>query len=305
MGGAPHKPILLLSIADAFEHRQIPDNRIFITPELIGLFRANWAAFVVTSHDPRFALPFYHMRSEPFWNLVPNDGCEIWVESKSAMKGISNLVVAVNHVLIDKELEHLLQSPQCRSILRTVLIDRYFPHSTSISGNENGFKMIETIEASMVNEPSSPPYLLKIKRNESLSEEEKEEIVIRGGLFKRLIPKIYGYSCCVSGMRINTNFNTSTLIEACHIKPFSLSFDDSISNGLALCPTLHKAFDAGILSISSDHKVVISSKINERESPQSISRYAGLTISLPENSAHLPNPENLTWHLENVFEKGR
>ncbi len=305
MGGAPHKPILLLSIVDAFEHRQIPDNRIFITPELIGLFRANWSAFVVTSHDPRFALPFYHMRSESFWTLVPNDGCEIWVESKSAMKRISNLVAAVNHAQIDKELGYFLQNAQSRSILRAVLIDRYFPHSTTISGNENGFKMIEAIEATMVNEPSQPEYLAKIRRNEPLSEEEKEEIVIRGGLFKRLIPKIYKYTCCISGMSINTNFNASSLIEACHIKRFSVSFDDSISNGLALCPTLHKAFDAGILSISADHKVIISNKINERESPQSISRYAGWTILLPENSAHLPNPENLKWHLENVFEKGR
>lgn len=57
MGGAPHKLILLLSILDAFEYQKITDNRVFITPELIGLFKSNWATFVITEHAPRFALP--------------------------------------------------------------------------------------------------------------------------------------------------------------------------------------------------------------------------------------------------------
>lgn len=305
MGGAPHKPVLLLSILDAFEYQEIVDNRIFITPELIGLFKANWTAFVITEHQPRFALPFYHMRSEPFWKLVPNDGCEIWVESRSAMKGISNLVTAVNHALIDSELEHLFKNPQSRSVLRTTLIGRYFPHSAISSVGEKGLKMIELVESNMVKEPSQPEYLSKLKSQESLSEEEEEDVVIRGGLFKRLIPRIYGYSCCISGMSINTSFNAATLIEACHIKPFSVSFDDSLSNGLALCPTLHKAFDAGILSISENFRVLVSNKIYERESPQNISQFAGKLISLPNNKAHFPRIENLKWHSENVFEKGR
>jgi len=37
-GGAPHKPILLLSIVHEYELGRILDNKIFITPELTHSF---------------------------------------------------------------------------------------------------------------------------------------------------------------------------------------------------------------------------------------------------------------------------
>ncbi len=68
-GIAPHKPILLLSILQAFEHNLISDNRIYITPEIVGLFKSNWNALVSTNHDCRISYPFYYMKSEGFGNL--------------------------------------------------------------------------------------------------------------------------------------------------------------------------------------------------------------------------------------------
>lgn len=41
-GGAPHKPILLLSIIHEYELRRISDNKIFITPELTHSFSVTW-----------------------------------------------------------------------------------------------------------------------------------------------------------------------------------------------------------------------------------------------------------------------
>lgn len=41
-GGAPHKPVLLLSIIDAIEKGYIINERIYITVELITLFKSNW-----------------------------------------------------------------------------------------------------------------------------------------------------------------------------------------------------------------------------------------------------------------------
>ena len=35
-GGAPHKPILLLSVIEGFEYQDIVSAEIFITPELIS-----------------------------------------------------------------------------------------------------------------------------------------------------------------------------------------------------------------------------------------------------------------------------
>ncbi|MEI6122249.1 MAG: hypothetical protein WCQ95_01335 [Bacteroidota bacterium] len=70
-GGAPHKPILLLAIIDNVEQGLISNERIYITPDLVGAFKSQWRAFVVTPHTMKFSLPFYYMKSEPFWQLIP------------------------------------------------------------------------------------------------------------------------------------------------------------------------------------------------------------------------------------------
>ena len=90
-GGAPHKPILLISLIQSIQQNIYQTNQITILPELVGLFKSNWATLVKTNHTCLFTLPFYHMSTEPFWNLVPNSGCEIWVKSKSSMRSFANL----------------------------------------------------------------------------------------------------------------------------------------------------------------------------------------------------------------------
>lgn len=57
-GGAPHKPILLISIIQAFQQNLFNDNQINITPSLVGLFNSNWNNLVETEHHRSFALPF-------------------------------------------------------------------------------------------------------------------------------------------------------------------------------------------------------------------------------------------------------
>ena len=41
-GGAPHKPILLLSVISLFEKGLYADSHIYILPELVASFKSNW-----------------------------------------------------------------------------------------------------------------------------------------------------------------------------------------------------------------------------------------------------------------------
>jgi len=307
MGGAPHKPVLLLSLIDQFENADLTGNRVSITPELIASFKSNWSKLVESEHSMNFAMPFFHMNSEPFWKLIPNDGCEIWVESKAAMRRIGNLQTAVRFAEIDESLARFLEGKESRDALRQMLLSRYFPQKSSLFHNENGGKsIVAAIEREIESEsPADYQNRLKALSETKTQEEFEEEIAIRGGLFKRKIPKIYEYTCCVSGFGISTNFSLANLIEACHVRPIRQSFDDTLSNGIALCPTLHKAFDAGIFSISDNFEILVSKKIREKDSPQNIGQFEGLKIRLPKEKNHWPNPENLKWHREKVFEKGR
>jgi putative restriction endonuclease len=282
-GGAPHKPILLLSIIRLFEKGIFINNQIHILPELVASFKSNWSQLVVTNHHPIFAMPFYHMSSEPFWKLVANIGCEKWIESKSSMRSLKNLTTAINFALIDNELAQLLLQPVSRDILKISILDRYFPETKSNYGN-NGNDDLPNV--SILNEPSEE-YKRKIIELKNQVDENafQEEVFIRGGLFKREIPKIYNNTCAVTGLRIDAITNVS-MVDACHIVPFSEG----------LCPNLHRAFDRGLISISDDYKVILNKNFVEGVSVYNLSQFAGKQILLPNSFEFYPTLDNLSQH---------
>jgi putative restriction endonuclease len=91
------------------------------------------------------------------------------------------------------------------------------------------------------------------------------------------------------------------MVDACHIVPFSISNDDTIKNGISLSPTLHRAFDRGLISISEDYKVMVSPLVRDDSSTAALTYYNGHPIITPTYSAYLPSQDNLAWHRGEVF----
>ena len=163
-GGAPHKPILLLSVLESYRTGAITDNRIYITPEIVSLFKYYWSSLVTTQHDCKFTLPFYHMSSEPFWTLIPNGGCEKWVQSKGAMRSFDNLKTAIQFVEIDLELSKLLLKEESREILKCSILDKYFSSTKSSfkpSGSDGNY---DTFSAKNILEQQPNKYRKKLKQ---------------------------------------------------------------------------------------------------------------------------------------------
>ena len=94
-GIAPHKPILLLSVLQTFQNGINTNRRVYITPELVALFKSNWSLLVTSNHDCRFALPFYHLTSDLFWKLIPKAGFENILQLKASMRSFANLNAAI------------------------------------------------------------------------------------------------------------------------------------------------------------------------------------------------------------------
>ena len=298
-GIAPHKPILLLSILQLFKNGFQSENKIFITPELISLFKENWAILVTTDHDCKFALPFYHLTGDGFWNLVPKKGFENIITIKGTMRSINNLVDAVEYGCFKDEFYKFCLDPKSNFILEKFILDFYFPtkaRSYNAPFEKSDYE-IKIIENKIVNEDKEE-YRKEIKK--LLEQKNEEEIVIRGMIFKREIPKNYNFSCCISGMKISSTFNVS-MVDACHIVPFSKSFDDTIKNGISLCPNLHRAFDRGLISINEDFKVLVSDRFIENESNYALKNFKNQIIELPKIDHLFPDKNNLKWHKENIF----
>jgi putative restriction endonuclease len=235
------------------------------------------------------------MRSEPFWKLVANAGYEKWVESQGSISSLVTLTTSVQYALIDGELSKLLLPPENRDILKIAILDKYFPDTKSNFGTGGGDDLASTEKLLHDDSESYKKKIIDLK-NRVDENAFQEEIFIRSGIFKREIPKIYNYTCAISGLRISAIANVS-MVDACHIVPFSEGYDDTLTNGIALCPNLHRAFDRGLFSLSDDYTVLINR--NFYENPKSvfnISQFAGKQISLPFTEELYPNLRNVEIH---------
>jgi len=301
LGKAPHKPILILSVCQLIKNNIITTNRIFITPELVLAFKTNWNCYVNTKHIPNFSLPFFHLRSEPFWNIVANPGLQIELTKSKSIKSFRNLKENVAFAEIDKELFELLQNKVTSQIIEKFILSQYFGINNYLPNQSQTFQLQLQIENEILNEDKLT-YRTRINelQNKLDVEEFQEEIFVRGGLFKKTIPKIYDYKCCISGMKIETTTNAQ-MVDACHIIPFSHSHDDTIQNGISLSPNLHRAFDRGLLTINKDFLVRISPTVTDNNSTYSLSQFNGKQIILPKKPKHYPSPESLIWHTKEIY----
>ncbi len=301
LGKAPHKPILLLSVLQLIRKGEIISNRIEISPELVLAFKSNWQALVTTKHDCNFALPFFHSKSEPFWKL------SFLSKGAAALKSIgtlNSLKQNVGFAEIDQALFLLMVDEVTNAYLEKMLLEQYFPTITDRYVEEAPklqYALEFEIKNQMVND-TKEEYQTKIQtlENQLTEEEFEEERFIRGGIFKKEIPRLYNHQCCISEMKIETTINAQ-LVDACHIIPFSFSNDDTISNGICLSPNLHRAYDRGLLTITEDYIVRISPTVRETQSPYGIMQFAGKRIALPQEYKHYPSVQNLSWHRKEKF----
>jgi putative restriction endonuclease len=300
-GQAPHKPILLLTILQLYRNKLIQDNCIFLTPELIALFNSTWSVLVSTRHDCRISYPFYYLKSDKFWKLIPNPGFDNVNQMGSVMKSFSSLNAAVDHAEIENDLFSLMQDVHSNLLLQHFLLDEYFPESQKkyLSRDYISTDLFTLIEEKILYED---PVLYKEESQRLIEEKDEEEIFLRGSVFKREIPKVYNYTCCISGMRITSVSNIS-MIDACHIIPFSQSYDDTITNGIALCPNLHRAFDRGLITIDKNYRVRVSSNFSEESNKYSLKDFDGQRILLPADNKFYPVLDKLEWHRVNRFER--
>ena len=81
---------------------------------------------------------------------------------------------------------------------------------------------------------------------------------------KRLIAKLYDYSCQVCGFRVEykrENGTTAYIIEVDHIKDKAAGGDESLKNLWSLCPNCHKKKTRCIIRIDVEKKTVIEEGI--------------------------------------------
>jgi putative restriction endonuclease len=118
--------------------------------------------------------------------------------------------------------------------------------------------------------------------------------------FRKAVLASYGNHCCLCGMELKP------LLVGSHIKPWSVASEEERTdpeNGLCLCVLHDKAYDRGLLSVTTDYRVVVSPAIKKTSvkfTQLTLAEFDAQPIQMPSRFA--PKPEYLQWHIEKVFQ---
>lgn len=294
---APHKPILLLTIFDLFDQGQLLENLVPLSAELVELFHSYWELVMPSDYTARWYYPFFHLKSDGFWNLLPIQGKEHKLRDTQEILSANQLREVVIGGQFELELYQLVVDLQTREALRRIIIETYFDesihellwlqHYINIEGYRYGQQLLNAVHS---------PNLSKV-------EVDDVKPPIRDAGFRQAIVKAYNHRCVMCGIRLVTD-EGRTVAEAAHIIPWSVSHNDDPRNGLCLCRLCHWVFDIGLATITNQYVIRLSSQLNSTDNISGhLATLHQRPIFEPIESVFNPDVESLLWHLQNVFLK--
>ncbi len=124
-----------------------------------------------------------------------------------------------------------------------------------------------------------------------------KKVRIGQGAFRLSVMDAYNKRCAITGEK------TLPVLEAAHIKPFAESGPNQIANGLLLRSDMHKLFDDGYLTVTTDLKIEVSKRIREEfDNGREYYQYHGKSlVILPELSVNKPSAHYLEYHNTTIF----
>lgn len=116
------------------------------------------------------------------------------------------------------------------------------------------------------------------------------------GAFRVEVLDAYERRCAITGER------TLPVLDAAHIRPFAELGPHRVENGLLLRKDLHALFDAGYVTVSSEHRLRVSRQIREEfENGRDYYAMEGTQLRRPLPPNPPPSSEYLQWHGDTVF----
>ncbi len=296
---APHKPLLLLTIMDLVAQEYLRDAFVPLDDRLLEEFDHYWASVLPGGRTSDLALPYFHLKSDGFWSLVPRPGMEQVVAAVDQIRSLGPLRASVLGARLDPNLFHLLVQRDTRNALRQVLIETYFapdlwPTLLDVAQIAMQSAAYETRLRGLVRQPFA--------LQEAIATGLEYRVEARSTAFRRTVVTAYNATCAMCGVRLKTPEGRAA-VAAAHIVPWSVSHNDDPRNGVALCGLHHWTFDQGLAAITIDLRVRVSTVIGDVEGTQPLRVLSGRGIHHPTEAKFQPAPDALAWHLEHVFRR--
>jgi putative restriction endonuclease len=268
---APHKPLMLLIALGYLQRGQTDFSFAEIESQLVDL---------LTKYGPSRNR---HKPEEPFWRLGRNERLfDLSNEHKCRVHadgGTNRSDLIKNNVVASFDPEVLTFFNEHPDSIHDVAIDLI-----------NGHFQPSFIE-DLFDEVGLVVGLERPTRRGS-----------RDPKFRQRVLRAYEDRCAVCGFHMVFG-QRSIGVEAAHIKWHNAGGPDSEVNGLALCTLHHKLFDYGVFLVEpKTFRIRISDAVSCFNSAQEYVRsFHKKKILLPDNEAHVPDKQYLTWHEREVF----
>jgi len=118
------------------------------------------------------------------------------------------------------------------------------------------------------------------------------------GTFRIATLEAYERSCAV------TDEHSLPVLEAAHIRPYSLGGAHEVPNGILLRADLHRLFDRGYVTVTPDLRLEVSRRLREDfDNGRTYYPLHGAPVRPPRLASHRPSAELLEWHNEAVFQR--
>jgi putative restriction endonuclease len=286
-----------MSIMDLIAQGAITENFIEPSFALVETFNGYWNSIMPMGAKTSMAHPFPRLQTDGFWQRIANPGYDPNADyNVTSMVKLSQIYAGAK---MDDELFQLMCNPEKREQLRAVLIKTYFAseiHQTLLAQGQINYEAYQYSKE-----------LLKVAEQTVCFETDKKESEqkkkVRDQGFRRAIITLYSHRCALCGIRMLTP-EGHTIVEAAHVKPWSISYDDRPTNGMSLCKLCHWSFDKGLMSVGNDYEVLVSKRVQvDKNLPGHILTLSDRNIFTPDEHKFWPAQDNLTWHRKNLFRR--
>lgn len=145
---SPHKVCMLLAVMDLIESDELKDNRIYFDYRLKQKYLEHFAMLATEQDQANPYLPFFHLRSDDFWQHAIKPGMEGRYQSSTTVGSPGALEQLVEYAYLDAELFNLMNDASIRSQLKAAIranLSRSDRDSNTVKGSAWGVVECEAV----------------------------------------------------------------------------------------------------------------------------------------------------------------
>jgi putative restriction endonuclease len=279
---APHKPLLLLWLFGRFAATGSTVAGYAEAEEPVSALINDFGPPVASSSAgrQRAAMPFVHLERE-IWDLRDGSGWEIGPDAPERGPWLAGRE-AVGR--LRPGAEQLLADPGTLAAAARLLLDLHFtPGLAAMICDAVGLDLA-------VLDLAASPGVAAARRS------------LRRPGFAEEVLRAYAYQCAMCGFDGALGRNPVGL-EAAHVRWHSQDGPDVVANGLALCALHHALFDLGVLGLTAELHIRVSSLYVARSDAgrRAVDDLFGQPLLAPRPGQPVVELVHVDWHHRQVF----